>query len=442
MIIGTSMALETCLILGQVSHNSLCSKKKLLTETCGPGREKRGNSSHPGQIIYGQSCGNQWAIVFQATCTCASWHVVQSMWWCYHFSLVRKHGGERDAVMARTLSLSDWSEHHGSLPQPHHQQLSSALDTKQKHGKHGSGVPLSSFPLLLVVVFVEQNTANTNWSFSKFNFFSELFFFSQNFHFFTIFSRYHVELRVKLHSSRKESFPIPQKYFDASRTARTHLDVKQERRIDGSRDLSGSWTGFTQLTPLEEKPPDWFLLSGGRLTKQQVTSRRDPLWPRALDKIGRKCQTEGETKMVQWKNETRQCQKIARNLFHFSLRTRNSMRPSKRLAIGNADVSFYALRDKQIMSAWSYPWQTNGIKSIKTCVYFGSQWIHKTAHGRISSELSWGSHCGKGGRFTATFEFGTQICSHASNSRSKGSNGSRLGELEKIPAWDITKNQK
>ena len=31
------MVLETCLILGQVSHNSLCWKKKLLTDTCGPG---------------------------------------------------------------------------------------------------------------------------------------------------------------------------------------------------------------------------------------------------------------------------------------------------------------------------------------------------------------------------------------------------------------------
>ena len=27
-----------------------------------------------------------------------------------------------------------------------------AQDTEQKHGKHGSGAPLSSFPLLLVVV--------------------------------------------------------------------------------------------------------------------------------------------------------------------------------------------------------------------------------------------------------------------------------------------------
>ena len=60
MIIGILMALETCLILGQVSHNLLLSKKKLLTDLCGPGRDWRENSLHPGQIIYGQSSGNQW----------------------------------------------------------------------------------------------------------------------------------------------------------------------------------------------------------------------------------------------------------------------------------------------------------------------------------------------------------------------------------------------
>ena len=37
MIIGTSMGLETCLVLGQVSHNLLHWKKKLLTDICGPG---------------------------------------------------------------------------------------------------------------------------------------------------------------------------------------------------------------------------------------------------------------------------------------------------------------------------------------------------------------------------------------------------------------------
>ena len=67
--------------------------------------------------------------------------------------------------------------------------------------------------------------------------------------------RHHVEPRVKLYSPREESFPIPLKYMDVSRTTCTNLDVKQEKRIDdywnvdGSRDLSDPWTGFTQFTP-------------------------------------------------------------------------------------------------------------------------------------------------------------------------------------------------
>ena len=72
--------------------------------------------------------------------------------------------------------------------------------------------------------------------------------------------RHHVEPRVKLYSPREESFLIPLKYIDVSRTTHTNLDVKQEKRIDdywnidGSRDLSDSWTGFTHFTELEEKP--------------------------------------------------------------------------------------------------------------------------------------------------------------------------------------------
>ena len=50
-------------------------------------------------------------------------------------------------------------------------------------------------------------------------------------------------------------------------------------KIDGSRDLSVSWTGFTQFTLLEAKPPDGYMWSGERLTKRQATSRPDHLWP-------------------------------------------------------------------------------------------------------------------------------------------------------------------
>ena len=97
--------------------------------------------------------------------------------------------------------------------------------------------------------------------------------------------RHHVEPRVKLYSPREESFPIPLKYIDVTRTAHTNLDVKQEKRIDdywnidGSRNLSDPWTGFTQFTLLEEKPSNGYIWSGGRLTRKQLTSRPDHLWP-------------------------------------------------------------------------------------------------------------------------------------------------------------------
>ena len=106
-------------------------------------------------------------------------------------------------------------------------------------------------------------------------------------------NRHHVEPRVKLYSPREESFPIPLKYIDVSRTTHTNLDVKQEKRIDdywnidGSRDLSDPWTGFTRFLLLNEKPPDGYMLSGERLSRKQLTSRPDHLWPELWTKLGR-----------------------------------------------------------------------------------------------------------------------------------------------------------
>ena len=51
--------------------------------------------------------------------------------------------------------------------------------------------------------------------------------------------RHHVEPRVKLYSPREESFPVPLKYIDVSRTTHTNLDVKQEKRIDDYWNIDG-----------------------------------------------------------------------------------------------------------------------------------------------------------------------------------------------------------
>ena len=105
--------------------------------------------------------------------------------------------------------------------------------------------------------------------------------------------RHHVEPRVKLCSPREESYS--NEVLDVSRSTCTNLDVKQEKRIDdyrdvdGSKDLSDPWTGFTQFTLLEEIPPDEYMWSGGRLTRKQLSSRPDH---------GKERQAEGEAKVV------------------------------------------------------------------------------------------------------------------------------------------------
>ena len=113
--------------------------------------------------------------------------------------------------------------------------------------------------------------------------------------------RHHVEPRVKLYSPKEESFPIPLKYIDVTRTTHTNLDVKQAHfddywNIDGSRDLSDPWTGFTQFTLLEEKAPDGFLWSGRRLTRKQLTSRPDHLWPELWEKMGKNAKLKEKQK--------------------------------------------------------------------------------------------------------------------------------------------------
>ena len=118
--------------------------------------------------------------------------------------------------------------------------------------------------------------------------------------------RHHVEPRVKLYSPREESFPIPPKYIDVTRTTQTNLDFKLEKRIDdywifdGSRDLSDPWTGFTQFALLEEKPPDGFLWSGKRLMRKQLTSRPDHLWPELWEKMGKNAKLKERQK---WSHE-------------------------------------------------------------------------------------------------------------------------------------------
>ena len=65
--------------------------------------------------------------------------------------------------------------------------------------------------------------------------------------------RHHVEPRVKLYSPREESFPIPLKYIDVSRTTHTNLDVKQENRIDDYWNIDGSRDLYVVRAEIDEE---------------------------------------------------------------------------------------------------------------------------------------------------------------------------------------------
>ena len=85
-------------------------------------------------------------------------------------------------------------------------------------------------------------------------------------------------------------FPtVPLKNIDVIRSTHTDLDVAQEKRIDdywnvdGNRNLSDSWTGFTSLNETHSRG---FMWSGERLTTIQTTSRPDHFRPDAWIRVG------------------------------------------------------------------------------------------------------------------------------------------------------------
>ena len=98
--------------------------------------------------------------------------------------------------------------------------------------------------------------------------------------------RHHVEPRVKLYMPREETFLIPMKYIDVTRTTyNTLLDVLLEKKIeddwnvDGDRELSDAWAGFTRFVLLKERSPEGHTWSGERLMRKQTTSHPDDVWP-------------------------------------------------------------------------------------------------------------------------------------------------------------------
>ena len=117
--------------------------------------------------------------------------------------------------------------------------------------------------------------------------------------------RHHVEPRVKLYSPREESFPIPLKYIDVSRTTHTNLDVKQEKRIDdywnidGSRDLSHPMDRFHSIYFIGRKTSKRIYVVRGEINEKTAYIQARSSLARALEINGKARQAEGEAEVVE-----------------------------------------------------------------------------------------------------------------------------------------------
>ena len=246
--------------------------------------------------------------------------------------------------------------------------------------------------------------------------------------------RHHVEPRVKLYSPREESFPIPLKYIDVSRTTHTNLDVKQEKRIDdywnidGSRELSDPWTGFTQFTLLEEKPPDGYMWSGVRLTRKQLTSRPDHLWPELWKSMGKHAKLKEKQK---WSNEKIHLgnERKLRGTYLIDPEDKEFKETIKN-ARKKLETSVAPAMPCKIVKKICGSGASNKMKTRLACTLEADE-STRMHMGNSMPHYHQDHFAGKRRKFTTALQFGSQVDSYASrfeNSCSKSSVGQEMGK--------------
>ena len=85
---------------------------------------------------------------------------------------------------------------------------------------------------------------------------------------------------------------------------------------------------FTQFTLLDEKAPDGYTWSGGRLTRKQLTSRPDHLWPESWKSMGKNAKLKEKQKWSEEKIHLDNARKL-REFISSTPRIRNSRKPSR-----------------------------------------------------------------------------------------------------------------
>ena len=196
--------------------------------------------------------------------------------------------------------------------------------------------------------------------------------------------------------------------------------------IDGSRELCDSWTGFTQFTLLEEKPPDRYMLSRKRLKKRQATCRPDHLRPELWKSMGKHAKLREKHKWSIGKPKLKNARILCEIYFidpedkEFKETIRNA-RKKLETPMALAMPCKTCKKSKN----WETRSKTNDFKSEFECILEASESPRMRREEYLPNYHE--EHiAGRGGQFTTTLQFGTQIYSYASSNedtRSKSSSG-------------------
>ena len=128
------------------------------------------------------------------------------------------------------------------------------------------------------------------------------------------------------------------------------------------------WTGFTQLTLLDEKAPDGYTWSGGRLTRKQLTSRPDLLWPELWKSMGKNAKLKEKQKWSEEKIHVDNARKL-RGIYFIDPEDKEFKETIKN-ARKKLETSVAPSMLQNCAKLWEWCIQQN---SDKTCVYSGSQ---------------------------------------------------------------------
>ena len=227
-----------------------------------------------------------------------------------------------------------------------------------------------------------------------------------------------------------------------------NLDVKQEKRIDDfgnidpSRDLSDSWTGFHSVYSIRRKNlqtdicgPVW------DLTRKQLTSRPDHLWPELWKSMGKHAKLKEKQKWSNEKLHPESAQKL-RGIYFIDPEDKEFKETIKNARKKLETSVALAMPCKITKNCGSGA--CNKIKTKLACILEADE-STRNAYGKSDAALSSRPYCRKKRQFITALRFGSQFYSYASsyeNSCSESSGGQGMGKIGENFGVEPDKNQK